>query len=398
MKTFVVKLLVILPLFKVFAQAQTSSSIVGSIVHEQTGEPIAFANVLAISGDKEYGAVTDDSGFFEMEEVALGRYEIRISFVGYEEVILPNMVVNSGRPLEVNTSLQEVPAVLSEVVVKPLIDKKKTKNDQILVSGRLLSVEEANRYAGGFDDPARLLSAFAGVSSRIGSNGIVIRGNAPKYLQWKMEGVEIPNPNHFADLAAFGGGGLTALSSQVLDNSDFITGSMPSSYHNALSGVFDLTMRKGNSRSHRHQLQIGLIGIDAASEGPLSSRSKSSYLINYRYSTLGLIQSLLPEEAQGINYQDLSFKFSFPSLKKGTLEWWGLGLLDKSGQKAVSEPLDQLYIENLYEQSVRQGMGATGLKYLRFLNNKASKSCVCRWLLRKVRQTLKQINWMLKIR
>ena len=201
------------------------------------------------------------------------------------------------------------------------------------VSGRLLSVEEANRYAGGFDDPARLASAFAGVSSNIQSNGIVIRGNAPKYLQWKMEGIEIPNPNHFADLSAFGGGGLTALSSQVMDNTDFLTGAMPATYDNAISGVFDLTMRNGHNKKAEHQVQVGIIGIDLATEGPFSEKNKASYLLNYRYSTLGLVQSLLPDDAGKINYQDLSFKMTFPSLKKGTFEWWGLGLHDFSGQE-----------------------------------------------------------------
>ena len=94
----------------------------------------------------------------------------------------------------------------------------------------------------------RLASSFAGVASNIGNNGIVIRGNSPKFLQWKLEGVEIPNPNHFADLSSFGGGGLTALSSNMLANSDFFTGAFPAEYSNALSGVFDLSLRNGNNQ------------------------------------------------------------------------------------------------------------------------------------------------------
>src|SRR5690606_38744338 len=107
------------------------------------------------------------------------------------------------------------------VVINPNLNKRQALNSTATVSARMLSVEEATRYAGGFDDPARLVSAFAGVSSNVGNNAIVVRGNSPQALQWKMEGVEIPNPNHFADLDAFGGGGLTALSSQLLANSDF---------------------------------------------------------------------------------------------------------------------------------------------------------------------------------
>lgn len=86
----------------------------------------------------------------------------------------------------------------------------------------------------GFDDPARLVSAFAGVAPSVSSNGISIHGNAPHLLQWRLEDVEIPNPNHFADIATLGGGILSSLSSQVLGNSDFFTGAFPAEYGNAV--------------------------------------------------------------------------------------------------------------------------------------------------------------------
>ena len=132
----------------------------------------------------------------------------------------------------------------------------------------MLSVEEASRYAGGFDDPARLVSAFAGVSSNVGNNGISVRGNNPKSLQWKFEGIEISNPNHFADGNVFGGGVLSALSSHNLGNSDFFSGAFPAEYSNALSGVFDMNLRKGNSGKKERTIQIGLTGLDYAEEGP----------------------------------------------------------------------------------------------------------------------------------
>ena len=136
------------------------------------------------------------------------------------------------------------------------------------LGGRMLSVEEAGRYAGAADDPARLVSSFAGVTQSVGNNGIVVRGNAPKFLQWRMEGVEIPNPNHFTDVTSFGGGGFTALSNQVLGNSDFFTGAFPAEFSNALSGVFDMYIRRGSNTSHEHAVQIGSLGVEAASEGP----------------------------------------------------------------------------------------------------------------------------------
>ena len=133
-----------------------------------------------------------------------------------------------------------------------------------------------------------------------------------------MEGIEIPNPNHFGDLETVGSGILTAMSSQVLANSDFLTGAFPAEYNNALSGVFDMSLRKGNTEKYEHTFQIGILGIDASSEGPVSKKTKSSYLFNYRYSTLALIAPVLPENGNTIKYQDLSFKFNFPTKKAGT--------------------------------------------------------------------------------
>jgi hypothetical protein len=352
------------------AQTDISTSIRGTIIDGQSGLPVAFANVAATRDDSLTGTVTDLQGVFSIEHLKPGRYDIHVSYVGYKDMLIPDVIVGSHQPVTLHLELFEAPYMLGEILVRPRVDKKQAQHELATVSARLLSVEEANRYAGGFDDPARLASAFAGVSSNIQSNGIVIRGNAPKYLQWKMEGVEIPNPSHFADLSSFGGGGLTALSSQVMDNTDFLTGAMPATYEDALSGVFDLSMRRGHSDEHEHQVQVGIIGIDVASEGPLSHRSNASYLVNYRYSTLGLIQPLLPKEAGRINYQDLSFKLTFPGLKKGTFEWWGLGLHDFSGQEPVREPANQFYEQDLLQQMVRQHMGATGLKYHKYLQNK----------------------------
>ncbi len=150
-------------------------------------------------------------------------------------------------------------------------------NKMATTGARMLSVEEASRYAGGFDDPARLVSSFAGVAPSVSSNGISIHGNAPHLLQWRLEDVEIPNPNHFADIATLGGGILSSLSSQVLGNSDFFTGAFPAEYGNAVSGVFDMKLRNGNNQKNENTLQVGIMGIDVASEGPLQEAQSILY-------------------------------------------------------------------------------------------------------------------------
>lgn len=199
----------------------------------------------------------------------------------------------------------------------------------VISGGRMVSMEEAGRFANGFDDPARLASAFAGVGGNVGSNAIAIRGNSPQFTQWRLEGVEIPNPAHFADIGELGGGFLSALSTQVMGNFDFYNGTFSAEYNNALSGVFDTYMRNGNNRNYEHTFQYGLLGIDLASEGPISKKRGSSYIFNYRFSTT----SLATGNDVNMKYQDLSFKFNFPTKKIGTFSIWGLGLFDRNKEK-----------------------------------------------------------------
>jgi len=238
----------------------------GNITDIASGVPIPSVSVLI--KNSQHGTTTDSVGNFIINKVPVGRYDILISAVGYESVVLNEVTVSSAQETVLSPSLKESVSALDEVVVKAGVNKYRPLNNMAIASARMLSVEEAGRYAGGFDDPARLVASFAGVASNVGNNGIVIRGNNPNSLQWKMEGVEIPNPNHFADLTSFGGGGITALSSRLLANSDFFSGAFPAEYNNALSGVFDIFMRTGSNTEQVNAFQLGIIGIDASSEGP----------------------------------------------------------------------------------------------------------------------------------
>lgn len=356
----------------VFSYSQNiTQTIKGKIIDESSQEPLPFATVVIIGSNPILGSTSDVDGNFILENVPLGRYDLKISYIGYEPIIKPEVVVTSSKEVVLTITLKENAFSLEEVFIKPKIIKEKPINKMATVSARMLSIEEANRYAGGFDDPARLASSFPGVASNVSNNAIVIRGNAPKYLQWKIEGIEIPNPNHFADLASFGGGGLTALSSNLLANSDFFTGAFPAEYNNALSGVFDIRMRNGNSSEFEHSFEIGAIGIDFTSEGPLSKESNASYLVNYRYSTLGLIAPLLPEDAQGTNYQDLSFKVKLPTKKMGLFSLWGIGLMDKSGTKPETNTENRNYYQDIEKQNVKQFMGAFGVNHRLIFENSA---------------------------
>ncbi len=349
--------------------AQPVQTIRGSVTDQSSDLPVAFASVILMQPGSPAGTAADSLGRFNIPGVPVGRYDIRVSALGYESAVIRSVVVQSAKETFISVRLAGRPVMLDEVVLTPSVNKDQPLNPMATVSARMLSVEEARRYAGGFDDPARLASSFAGVSGNTEENGISVRGNAPKFVQWKMEGIEIPNPNHFGDLNTFGGGTLTALSSQMLANSDFLTGAFPAEYSNALSGVFDMSMRNGSGQKRAHTFQAGIIGIDASSEGPFRKGSGGSYLFNYRYSTLALLSGVLPENADGMRYQDVSFKLHLPSRKAGIFSIWGIGLADRAGAKAKTDPGKWVYHDDSEENEIRQYMGATGISHRYFFKN-----------------------------
>lgn len=357
------------------SKAEVTQNIYGLVQEKGSGLALPGAKILLkdISGETILGgAFSDSTGRFTIKDVPVGRYQIEAGMEGYSLSLLREVTLSSGKPLELSIQLEQRVFEMEGVVLNPELDKAVSLNEMTTVSSRMLSVEEAQRYAGGFDDPARLASAFAGVASNVGDNGIVVRGNAPKSLQWKMEDIEIPNPNHFADLSAFGGGGITALSSQMLANSDFLTSAFPAEYTNALSGVFDIKMREGSRETRSNSFQIGLIGIDAGAEGPFVKGKGSTYLFNYRYSTLGLISPLLPEDAGGTKYQDLSFKLKFPTKAAGTFSLWGIGLLDQSGQSLEPDSANWRYYADREAAEVGQWMGAAGVGHKILIGQKTN--------------------------
>ncbi|MDR2119247.1 MAG: carboxypeptidase-like regulatory domain-containing protein [Tannerella sp.] len=342
---------------------QSYRDIRGTVCDRASGAPLAYATVSVVGTQPLLGAVADSMGRFVVPHVPVGRWDVLVGFVGYEPVIVKDVILSSAREAYLEVRMSESASALGEVVVKPSVDKSRPLNAMALGSARMLSVEEAGRYAGGFDDPARLASAFAGTAGGIGNNGIVVRGNSPKFLQWRLEGVEIPNPNHFADVTIFGGGAMTAFSAHLLGNSDFLTGTFPAEYGNALSGVFDMNLRHGNSSRHEHTFRLGVIGIDFASEGPLRRGGNASYIFNYRYSTLALMAPALPENAGAIRYQDLSFKLNFPTRRAGVFSLWGIGWTDRSGQEAGGDSLLWEYARDRQEMRQKLRSAAFGANH-----------------------------------
>ena len=295
--------------------AQTITQTVrGKVIDTDTKSGLPGANIILVNSTPLIGTTTDVNGNFILENVPVGRQSLQVSFMGFKSVIVPEILVSSGKQTVLNIELEEEVLQAKEVEIKATVDKNEPINAMAMVSARSFSIDESRRYAGSVDDPMRAVSNFAGVASNpnVNSNEIVIRGNSPKGLLWRVDGMDIPNPNHFAYVGS-SGGATTMFSSQVLSNSDFYTSAFPAEFGNALSGVFDMRFRNGNNEKHEFAFQVGIQGLDIAAEGPFIKGKPASFLFNYRYSILSFLQFIYPDMKNSIPaYQDLSFKVNIP--------------------------------------------------------------------------------------
>lgn len=351
--------------------AQNLTQIVkGNIIDKVTEQGLVGATIVLLDTTQNIGATTDENGKFIIEKVPLGRHTFKISYVGYNGTTIPEILVTSGKEVVLNISLEENTEKLEEVVITAN-EKGEPNNDFSPVSTRSFSLEETNRFSGGRNDVGRLVSNFAGVAtSNDARNDIVVRGNSPTAVLWRMEGIPIPNPNHFATLGTTGGP-VSALNPNMLRNSDFMTGAFPAEYGNATGAVFDIALKNGNTDKFETTLQLNAFsGLEAMFEGPISKKNGSSFTLAYRYSFVAIGQSL------GLNvgtsavpkYQDLTFNFNFGNTKIGKLSLFGIlsgSNIDFLGAKTDTTDLFANKNEDAYNRSQ---MGVVGLKHTLNIN------------------------------
>lgn len=307
--------------------AQPSQTVRGKIVDKESKFPLVGVTALLVNNATQpVGTVTDVDGNFRLSNVPVGRQTLRFTLVGYKEILLNNIVVEAGRETVLNLEMEESVTELNTVVVK-VKRNGEAANEMATVSARQFSVEETGRYAGSRGEPARMASNFAGVQGADDSrNDIVIRGNSPSGVLWRLEGINIPNPNHFA-ISGTSGGPVGIINNKYLANSDFFTGAFPAEFGNTTSGVFDLKLRNGNDEKHQLSAQFGFLGTEFLAEGPLSKKSKASYLVTGRYANLWLFKKAgidIGTEATP-TYADGFARFNFPLKKGGNIAIWGVG-------------------------------------------------------------------------
>jgi Carboxypeptidase regulatory-like domain len=336
----------------------------GRVEDRDSHKPLPGASVVTVGTDKKLSALSDSSGLFVLRNVPAGRIKIKCTYIGYSSYTTDDIIINAAKAQELEIEMEEERKMQAGVTVRGVRNPKAPVNKFALVSGRSFSPEETQRYAASANDPSRMALGFPGVQATNDSRSdIIIRGNNPVGMQWRLEGVDIVNPNHFARKGS-SGGGITIFSLSMLDNSDFLTGAMPAEYGDVLSGVFDVHLRKGNDQKTEYTFKAGLIGLDFSTEGPIQ-KGRSSYLVNYRYSTLVLLNAIglnLASKRETDKFQDLSFNLAF-SNKSNKSQWnlWGIGGHSEESYVAVKDTANWKQYDDYATHDYITQMGAIGI-------------------------------------
>ena len=239
-----------------------NKTIRGVITNEDNKPPIAGATVDVEGSNPVKTLLTNAEGSFRFDDMPIGLFTLLLSFIGYEKIILPNVVVNSGKEVVVNINMQQAVTQLNNILIAVDKNKGQALNDKSIVRGRFISPEQTNRYASGVGDPSRILSNFAGVTSTgDGSNNIIVKGNSPKYIQWRLEGVQVADPNHFSDQKS-ACGSISALNDNLLAISDFKTVALLTEYCNVLCGVYDVKLLQGNNVKFKSTFEVRILGTE----------------------------------------------------------------------------------------------------------------------------------------
>ncbi len=353
------------------ASAQTfTQTIRGKVIDVDSKSTIVGANIILLNSDTLMGAVSDVDGNFRLEKIPGGRRAIKITSIGYEDAMMSNIIVTSGKEVVLTVELREKVYTTGALEVVAETDKTKANNDLVTVSSRNFQAEETGRYAGSRGDPSKMVANYAGVSSgNDARNDIIVRGNSPLGVLWRLEGVDIPNPNHFSAQGATGGP-ISMLNNNLLGNSDFLTGAFPAEYGNKTAAVFDLKLRNGNNEKSEFTGQLGINGVEIGAEGPISKKDGSSYLVNYRYSSLQLFNELGIRFGVSASpqYQDVCYKVNIPTRKTGVFTFWGIGgISELSLLDSDLKSSDWSYIKKGEDLYFKTSMGAAGVSNLYFL-------------------------------
>ena len=310
--------LLLLTPFGLFAQ---NGIIKGKISDKISNEAIPFANVLVIGTD--FGTTTDENGLYEITGLAPGLYNIRASFVGYEDATAFEIQVTNSKPATADFALASSSQKLDEVVIKAPPFKK---TEESPVSLRTIGVAEIQRNPGGNRDISKVVQTLPGVTiTPAFRNDLIIRGGAPNENRFFLDDVEVPNINHFATQGA-SGGPVGLINVNFINEVDFFSGAFPANRGNAVSSVFNFRQRDGRDDRIGGTFMVSATDIGLTLEGPIGD--KTTFLLSARRSYLQFLFKIFELPFLPI-YNDFQAKVKIKLDKKNELTFIGLGAYDQ---------------------------------------------------------------------
>lgn len=302
------------------SHSQQTSSVTGKITDESTGLPLRKAAISILRGETLVaGSRTMPDGFFTITDVPVGEYTIRINLVGYNTILLDNVVVVSGEPTDLRIQMSVVST--EEIVVE---ENRFTKPNDIANSVKTLRYEEIRRSPGGFEDVGRVLQTLPGVSFvNNGRNDLIVRGGAPTENLFVVDNAVVPNINHFGSQGSTGGP-VSIIELDFVNEVDFISGAFPARFGDKLSSVLDIRLRDGNRNRFLADINLSATGLGAVLEGPIGSKKKGSWLFSASRSYLDLIFNaagfgFVPEYSSA----QLKALYEFSGKNSLTVNLWG---------------------------------------------------------------------------
>ena len=335
--------------------AAVNYSVRGKVIDKQSRQPVAYANVV-VAGIPGKGASTDSLGIFRIEQIPPGIYRFEATLIGYKSAVTSEYLVSASTPF-IEIEIEEDENMLSAIVVTPSPFRKTVESP---VSMRIIGLQEIEKSPGGNRDISRIVRAYPGVSfSPIGyRNDLIVRGGSPSENRFYMDGIEIPNINHFATQGA-SGGPVSIVNADLIREISFYTGAFPANRSGAMSSVLDFRLRDGNPDKQTFKATLGASEVSFSGNGHLSD--KTTYLFSIRQSYLQLLFKAL-----GLpflpNFIDGQFKLKTKLSAQDELILLGLVGIDKMKLNTDEKGEDAEYILS-YLPTIHQETFTVGASY-----------------------------------
>ena len=335
-------------------QAQPMHQIKGTVIDKNSRQPLEFINVMIIGLNK--GSVTNAEGRFTIEQVPPGIYRLQASAIGYKSVTTSEYILstkNLNIPIEMEENLTELEGVT--ITASPF-----RRDVESPVSLRIIGIQEIEKSPGANRDISRIVQSYPGVAfSPIGyRNDLIVRGGAPSENRFYLDGVEIPNINHFSTQGA-SGGPVGILNADLIREVNFYTGAFPADKGNALSSVLDFKLRDGDMERNSLKATLGASEVSLASNGHIGK--KTSYLVSVRQSYLQFLFDMLDLPFLP-TFTDAQFKLKTRFNEQNELTVLGLGGIDNMRLNTKADSEDNEYILS-YLPKIKQETFTVGAVY-----------------------------------